>query len=219
MGVAAKHRRIILLAVVAILFFFRLLTGVVFSVFVFVFWWRAAGSSRPFEFSHPRFDLVDEADIFVILHHSPEVSIIIPLDGAGTQDRRDASRSASLPQDSTRPTRKRMPCQTTWRIAAAAPRQMPEPTRSSPRSRNRSSHVPWEPISSERHPARVSNPLVATRMFSTRRAGGSTSSSDFSQRKPASASANNGPHVAQLRACAWNLNNLWLSQASHPTLR
>src|SRR5205823_10836705 len=38
-------------------------------------------------------------------------------------------------------------------------------------------------------------------------AGGSTSSSDFSQRCPSSASASRGPQTAQAWACAWKFSS------------
>src|SRR5882762_5359300 len=54
----------------------------------------------------------------------------------------------------------------------------------------------------------LSYPVVASRMLCTRLAGGSNSASDFSQRRPPSASANNGPHTAQTRAWARKLSSL-----------
>src|SRR3977135_2759674 len=42
-------------------------------------------------------------------------------------------------------------------------------------------------------------PVVDARMFSTKPAAGSTSVSCFSQLRPASASANSGPHAAHVR--------------------
>src|SRR5207249_84324 len=54
----------------------------------------------------------------------------------------------------------------------------------------------------------LSRPVVAIRMLWTRLAGGSTSSSDFSQRCPSSASTSRGPQTAQAWACAWKLSNL-----------
>src|SRR5437879_3970008 len=53
----------------------------------------------------------------------------------------------------------------------------------------------------------LSRPVVAIRMLWTRLAGGSTSSSDFSQRCPSSASASRGPQTAQAWACAWKLSS------------
>src|SRR5580698_8732774 len=49
----------------------------------------------------------------------------------------------------------------------------------------------------------VSTPVVDARIFMTRLAGGSTSVRPFSQLRPASASANSGPHVRQTRTWAW----------------
>src|SRR5882757_4921362 len=49
----------------------------------------------------------------------------------------------------------------------------------------------------------VSTPVVDARMLLTRLTGGSTSVRSFSQLRPASTSANSGPHVEQVRAWAW----------------
>src|SRR5271169_1526078 len=49
----------------------------------------------------------------------------------------------------------------------------------------------------------VSTPVVDARMLLTRLAGGSTSVRPFSQLRPASASANSGPHALHTRAWAW----------------
>src|SRR5229473_509395 len=57
-----------------------------------------------------------------------------------------------------------------------------------------SNHEAW--VSLPANVRLLSYPVVATRMLCTRLAGGSTSASDFSQRRPASASASRGPHSA-----------------------
>ena len=48
----------------------------------------------------------------------------------------------------------------------------------------------------------VSTPVVDARILLTRPAGGSTSVRSFSQLRPASTSANSGPHTEQVRAWA-----------------
>src|SRR5580693_7440935 len=54
----------------------------------------------------------------------------------------------------------------------------------------------------------VSTPVVDARMFVTRPAGGSTSVRPFSQLRPASASANSGPHAEHTREWAWKRSSL-----------
>jgi hypothetical protein len=49
----------------------------------------------------------------------------------------------------------------------------------------------------------VSTPVVDARILVTRLTGGSTSVRSFSQLRPASTSANSGPHAEQVRAWAW----------------
>src|ERR1700722_18595543 len=54
----------------------------------------------------------------------------------------------------------------------------------------------------------VSTPDVDARIFMTRPAGGSTSVRPFSQLRPASASANSGPHAEHTREWAWKRSSL-----------
>src|SRR5207245_7490584 len=82
----SQHGLVLLPAVVAFLPLFRLSTGIILVILLFLPTRRRFGrGGHSLEFPHPRFNLVYEANILVILHHLGCGGVVGPLQRTGTQ--------------------------------------------------------------------------------------------------------------------------------------